>query len=105
MLKSLGLGKLAHAWLNDPGTALICNQVPFIFYVGLTMIIFLTQLSTVPKELKEAAMVEMCIRDRGYAVLAVEIGMIYFCYIKNRPSVSKSMVKVICTIPPVTRCV
>lgn len=38
----------------------------------------------------------------GYAVLAVEIGMIYFCYIKNRPSVSKSMVKVICTIPPVT---
>lgn len=58
ILKSIGLGKLAHAWLNDPGTALICNQVPFIFYVGLTMIIFLTQLSTVPKELKEAAMVD-----------------------------------------------
>ena len=58
VLKSIGLGKLAHAWLNDPGTALICNQVPFIFYVGLTMIIFLTQLSTVPKELKEAAMVD-----------------------------------------------
>lgn len=58
ILKSIGLGRLAHAWLNDPGTALVCNQVPFIFYVGLTMIIFLTQLSTVPKELKEAAMVD-----------------------------------------------
>lgn len=58
ILKAVGLGRLSHAWLNDPATALICNQVPFIFYVGLTMIIFLTQLSTVPKELKEAAMVD-----------------------------------------------
>ncbi|EGB94753.1 EAL domain-containing protein [Clostridium sp. D5] len=38
----------------------------------------------------------------GYAAVAAEICMIYICFLKNRPSVSKSMVRVICTIPPVT---
>jgi len=33
-------------------------MVPFALYVGLTMIIFMTQLSTVPKELAEAAKVD-----------------------------------------------
>lgn len=58
MLKAVGLGRLTHAWLNDPGTALVCNIVPFVLYAGLTMIIFLTQLSTIPKELYEAAVVD-----------------------------------------------
>lgn len=51
MLNAVGLKKLTHAWLNDPTTALWCNLVPFVVYVGLTMIIFMTQLSTIPKEL------------------------------------------------------
>lgn len=57
-LNTIGLKKLAHAWLNDPSTALVCNLVPFAVYVGLTMIIFMTQLSTIPKELYEAAIVD-----------------------------------------------
>lgn len=58
MLNAVGLKKLTHAWLNDPTTALWCNLVPFVVYVGLTMIIFMTQLSTIPKELYEAAVVD-----------------------------------------------
>mgnify|MGYP002588965681 FL=1 len=54
VLNAVGLKKLTHAWLNDPTTALWCNLV----YVGLTMIIFMTQLSTIPKELYEAAVVD-----------------------------------------------
>lgn len=58
MLNAVGLKKLTHAWLNDLTTALWCNLVPFVVYVGLTMIIFMTQLSTIPKELYEAAVVD-----------------------------------------------
>ena len=58
MLNAVGLKKLTHAWLNDQTTALWCNLVPFVVYVGLTMIIFMTQLSTIPKELYEAAVVD-----------------------------------------------
>lgn len=58
VLKAVGLGELAHPWLNDPGSALIANMVPFMMYVGLTMIIFMTQLATVPGELYEAAVVD-----------------------------------------------
>ena len=58
MLNAVGLKKLTHAWLNDPTTAQWCNLVPFVVYVGLTMIIFMTQLSTIPKELYEAAVVD-----------------------------------------------
>ena len=58
MLNAVGLKKLTHAWLNDPTTALWCNLVPCVVYVGLTMIIFMTQLSTIPKELYEAAVVD-----------------------------------------------
>ena len=58
MLNAVGLKKLTHAWLNDPTTALWCNLVPFVGYVGLTMIICMTQLSTIPKELYEAAVVD-----------------------------------------------
>ena len=58
VLKAVGLGELAHPWLNDPGSALIANMVPFMMYVGLTMIIFMTQLATVPGEVYEAAVVD-----------------------------------------------
>lgn len=57
-LKAVGLEGLAHAWLNEPGTALPANIVPFAMYVGLTMVIFMTQLSTIPAELYEAAVVD-----------------------------------------------
>ena len=58
VLEMTGLGFLAHPWLNEPDTALIANIVPFVLYVGLTMIIFMTQLATIPHELYEAAVVD-----------------------------------------------
>lgn len=58
ILRNIGLPSLAKPWLNNIQTALAANQVPFIIYVGLTMIIFITQLSTIPKELYEAAEVD-----------------------------------------------
>lgn len=38
----------------------------------------------------------------GYGAMAVEIMMIYLCYIKNHPSVSQSVVRIIYTIPTIT---
>ena len=38
ILRFLKLSFLAHPWLNDPKTALFCNQVPFALYAGLTMV-------------------------------------------------------------------
>lgn len=58
VLKALGLKRFLYPWLNKPDTALIANIVPFMLYVGLTMIIFMTQLTTVPRELYEAAVVD-----------------------------------------------
>ena len=58
MLNAVGLKKLTTSWLNDPTTALWCNLVPCVVDVGLTMNIFMTQLSTIPKELYEAAVVD-----------------------------------------------
>ena len=58
ILRAVGLGSLARSWLGNTQTALICNQIPFMLYVGLTSIIFLTQLSTIPTELYEAAEID-----------------------------------------------
>lgn len=58
ILKAIGLERFTHAWLNEPGSALSANMVPFVLYVGLTMIIFMTQLATIPTELHEAAIVD-----------------------------------------------
>ena len=55
LLRAVGLGRYAVAWLGNTQTALPCNLVPFVLYVGLTSIIFLTQLSTIDSELYEAA--------------------------------------------------
>lgn len=58
LLRAVGLGHLTRSWLGNTSTALFCNQVPFILYVGLTTIIFLTQLFTVSPELYEAAEID-----------------------------------------------
>jgi len=57
-LKAIGLGSLARGWLSDPSTALYANMVPFVLYVGFTMVIFLTQMSTISPELYEAAEID-----------------------------------------------
>lgn len=57
-LQLVGLGDLTRAWLSDPQTALFASQIPFILYVGLTMVIFLTQISTISPDLYEAAEID-----------------------------------------------
>ncbi|WP_123041480.1 carbohydrate ABC transporter permease [Cohnella candidum] len=54
-LKVAGLTSWTHAWLSDPGTAVFANMVPFVLYVGFTMVIFLTQMSTISPDMYEAA--------------------------------------------------
>jgi raffinose/stachyose/melibiose transport system permease protein len=54
-LKVIGLEHWQRAWLVDLDTALFITQVPFILYVGVTMVIFLTQITTIPHDLYEAA--------------------------------------------------
>jgi multiple sugar transport system permease protein/raffinose/stachyose/melibiose transport system permease protein len=55
LLKSAGLDSLTRAWLSDPATAVFANMVPFVLYVGFTMVVFLTEMSTISPELYEAA--------------------------------------------------
>lgn len=57
-LKAVGLDSLARAWLSDPSTAVFSSMLPFILYVGFTMVIFLTQMSTISPELYEAAEID-----------------------------------------------
>ena len=49
---------LARPWLGRPETALIANQLPFIIYIGFTMLIFLAQITVIPKEFFEAAEID-----------------------------------------------
>ena len=51
ILSKLGLGKYCISWLGTLETAKYCVQVPFALYVGLSMIIFFTQLTTISPEL------------------------------------------------------
>jgi multiple sugar transport system permease protein/raffinose/stachyose/melibiose transport system permease protein len=54
-LKSAGLNSLTRTWLSDTGTAQWAIMVPFVVYIGFGMVLFLTQISTIPREMFEAA--------------------------------------------------
>jgi raffinose/stachyose/melibiose transport system permease protein len=54
-LNSVGLKSLTRTWLSDPSTAQWAIMVPFVIYIGFGMVLFLTQISTIPRELLEAA--------------------------------------------------
>lgn len=58
VLDSIGLQSLSRAWLFDPTTALPATMVPWVIYIGFGMVIFLTQISTIPRELYEAAQLD-----------------------------------------------
>ncbi|WP_270170732.1 carbohydrate ABC transporter permease [Paenibacillus sp. SYP-B4298] len=58
LLEAVGLPGWKRAWLSDIQTALVAHQLPFILYVGLTMVIFLAQMTTIPSELYEAAEID-----------------------------------------------
>ncbi|MNI53121.1 Lactose transport system permease protein LacF [compost metagenome] len=57
-LKEVGLGSLARPWLNDPKLAVFVTMVPFVLYVGVTMVIFLMQITAIPQEIYEAAEID-----------------------------------------------
>ena len=58
ILQAVGLGGLARGWLTNLDTALGATIVPFCLYVGLTCVIFLTQLTTISDDLREAALLD-----------------------------------------------
>ena len=58
LLTAIGLGGLTRAWLIDPNTALGATMIPWIIYIGFGMVIFLSQISTIPRELFEAAQLD-----------------------------------------------
>lgn len=58
LLKGMGMSNLSKGWLTDLGTALPATIVPFSIYVGLTTVIFMTQLATISDDLKEAALLD-----------------------------------------------
>jgi raffinose/stachyose/melibiose transport system permease protein len=58
VLASLGLNSWTRPWLFDPQAALFATQAPFVLYIGFTMIIFRTQISTIPADTYEVARID-----------------------------------------------
>lgn len=57
-LTAVGLESLTRSWLFDPSTALWATMTPWVLYIGFGMVLFLTQISTIPKEYYEAAQLD-----------------------------------------------
>ncbi len=59
VLEAVGLGDLTRAWLGDPATALIAVIVAWCWQqTALALILYLAALTTVPKDLLEAAAID-----------------------------------------------
>jgi raffinose/stachyose/melibiose transport system permease protein len=59
LLGAVGLGSWQRAWLGDPDWALWCVLVALVWqYSGLTMVIYLAGLQSIPTEIDEAAAVD-----------------------------------------------
>jgi raffinose/stachyose/melibiose transport system permease protein len=54
LLRVIGLDNLILPWLSNPDTALVATQLPFILYIGFTMLIFLANMMTIAPEYYEA---------------------------------------------------
>ncbi len=57
-LRLIGAHGAALAWLSLPGTALVGDQTPFVLYIGFTMLIFLAQMTVIPREDYEASEID-----------------------------------------------
>lgn len=85
ILKKIGLGNLAHNWLNDKSTALICIiLVGFPFVSGMYFLIFHSAVNMVPEELYDAAIVDG----------ATSFDIVRYVHIPN----VKSSIKVVTTL-------
>jgi ABC-type sugar transport system permease subunit len=59
VLEAIGLGDLTRAWLGDPATALIAVIVAWCWQqTALSLILYLAALTTVPRDLIEAAAID-----------------------------------------------
>lgn len=58
LLRLIGAPGAALAWLSLPETALIGDQTPFVLYIGFTMLIFLAQMTVIPREYYEASEID-----------------------------------------------
>lgn len=58
VLEAIGLGELSRGWLIDRNMALPATMLPWVIYIGFGMVIFLTQISTIPREYYEAAQLD-----------------------------------------------
>jgi len=59
ILKNIGLGKYAHAWLADTKTALFATFIPIIWqYVGYHMLLMYAAIKSVSEEIYEAAKID-----------------------------------------------
>lgn len=59
LLRSIGLENWTQLWLDDPRIVIYSVTVPLMWqYIGLFLVIFLAGLSSVPKELLEAAEID-----------------------------------------------
>lgn len=59
LLAKVGLGYLGRAWLNSPGTALPAIAIVNLWkYTGLSIVLFLAGLMSIPSELNEAARID-----------------------------------------------
>lgn len=57
-LTLVGLESWTRNWLFDPFTALGTTMTPWVVYIGFGMVLFLTQISTIPQEYYEAAQLD-----------------------------------------------
>jgi raffinose/stachyose/melibiose transport system permease protein len=57
-LAEIGLKSLTQNRLFNPRTALGATLTPWVLYVGFGMVLFLTQISTIPREYYEAAEID-----------------------------------------------
>ncbi|HEY8589532.1 MAG TPA: sugar ABC transporter permease, partial [Naasia sp.] len=57
-LELVGLDSLTRNWLFDPSSALGVTMTPWVVYIGFGMVLFLTQISTIPQEYYEAAQLD-----------------------------------------------
>jgi multiple sugar transport system permease protein/raffinose/stachyose/melibiose transport system permease protein len=59
LLRAMGLAELGDtAWLGSVSTAVWASQVPYVIYVGFPMMIFLTQIASIPEDYFEAARID-----------------------------------------------
>ncbi|MDR1185856.1 MAG: sugar ABC transporter permease [Bifidobacteriaceae bacterium] len=57
-LTLLGLEEWTRNWLFDPAAALGATMTPWVVYIGFGMVLFLTQISAIPREYYEAAAID-----------------------------------------------